>query len=433
MGIVINTLLPSLNAQGQINKNERSYKKSISKLASGYKINKSADDASGLAMSEKMRNKITALDTDSMNCEDGINLLQVADGAMQEINDILQRCTVLAGKAANGTLDDEERQIIQDEIDELHAEIFRIKDNVKFNEKNILQDGDNVVIKGKMPAWADMDADSIADGVLSQNNNGCSASTIDISSFSPADISSSVGTGFHTTCCTCDEFYSIEFTDEPTSSVENSGQNYIYKVGLDGAVDAQDVFNRIQSVTGNPINGHNTALSFDNGVITVYDRRPGQKPDYDNNMGLIGGGSAYQSDRKAIDLSFKIGDTSTSADKLKVNIPSISPRKLGLPNVDVTHQEGASKAIGVYRHAGQIISEARGAIGAYQNRLEHTINNLTQTSENTTESRSRIMDTDMAKESTELAKFSILNQSSQAMLAQANSQPEGILSLIQQQ
>lgn len=437
MGIVINTLLPSLNAQGQINKNERSYKKSIAKLASGYKINKSADDASGLAVSEKMRNKITALDTDSMNCEDGINLLQTADGAMEEINEILQRCTMLAGKAANGTLGKEERRIIRNEIDELHEEIFRIKDSVKFNERKILKtEGDKISINGSLPSWASADTESLSGSVLGGKYNDGSddyvAAVIDISSFSPEDIPDSVGKGFYTTCCTCDNFYSVKFTDSDQSTMKTSGNNYIFEVSLKGVKTPKELYERIKLETAN-LGTHYSEIKYDDGKMYIHDNRKGVKPDPDNNRGLFGGGVAYESSEVIEDLSFKIGDTSTKADKLDIKLPDISARKLGLSNIDVINPDNAMKAIEVYKNAGKVITDARGKIGAYQNRLEHTINTLTQASENTTESRSRIMDTDMAKESTELARFSILSQSSQAMLAQANSQPEGILSLIQQQ
>ena len=133
MGLVVQSNMSSLNVNNKLDKSKSKMQKSMQKLASGCKINRASDDASGFAISEKMRNQITVLDVDIENCEDGNNLIQVADGAMAEVAELLTRCSVLSGKATNGILSDDEREIIQDEIDELHEEIERIQLTTKFN------------------------------------------------------------------------------------------------------------------------------------------------------------------------------------------------------------------------------------------------------------------------------------------------------------
>ena len=237
MGLVINTNTPGIKSSNTLSRNERKAQRSMAKLASGIKINRASDDASGLAISKKMRSQIAVLDVDVENCEDGTNMLQLADGAMAEVGEILIRCAVLAGRATNGILGDDEREIIQDEIDELHEEIDRIYLTTNFNGIQVFGEGSKSDFRGGLPSWMIMDPTSEKAGILGltytdSNGDVFPATYFNIGSFD-GDISSDIGKGFSTTCCGCKNKYCIEFIDDTTSPPYEkigSGQDYLIKV-----------------------------------------------------------------------------------------------------------------------------------------------------------------------------------------------------------
>ena len=289
-----------------------------------------------------------------------------------------------------------------------------------------------------------------------------SASTIDFSGFqgSNAQKKELYGTGFYFTCCTCSNHYSVKFTDNATNSLTTSGDHFIYNVGINNINNADDLLDAIIKATenGNP-NGHFTYLDADKvkGELAIYDDRymdPGDKPaisdpaygvswpnwkycyDYAKagpTWGLFGEGVAYDSsdiiEEGSADITLQVG--AEVGDRIRISLPSISKDLLQISSLDVRTQEGARDAMDAFEHANQYVSKERARMGAYQNRLEHTIRNLENVIENTTMSESAIRDTDMAKEMVEYSNQKILKQSVEAMLAQANKEKEGILQLLQ--
>lgn len=442
MGMVIRTNAPANNAIRQNKKNNKSAALSFEKLATGFKINRAADDASGLAISEGMRAQILQLDTYSDNAENGISLIQTAEGAMSEIADMLHRCVELSVKAANGIYTDNERKIIQEEINQLTTEIDRVSDTAHFNNIMLLS-GPKVevlstqpIIIGGLPPWATLSGNGSLSDKYINGSNTYSAAYLDCSAFtgSTADIQDAVGKGLYTTCCTCDNHYSIEFTNSDKNTMQRSGRHYIYKIGIADCKTADDVYDAILSGTGggNP-NGHYTQMKKEGGKLVIYDERPGQQPYPSLSMGLIDKGVAYDPDDlvKSTGGGMAINVGYNKVGKIYIGLPQISSATLGVGGAGVLDQNSASKSIDMFRDAIDTISIHRGILGALQNRAEHTINNLNVTSENMSASKSRLKDTDMAKEMSEYTKNNILMQASQAMIAQANTQAQSVLQILQ--
>lgn len=275
--------IAALNSYRNLTNNNSAVSKNLEKLSSGYKINRAGDDAAGLAISEKMRAQITGLETAQKNANDGISLVQTAEGALTEVHSMLNRMVELADQSANGTYDDKtDRENLQKEVKSLTDEINRISEGTNFNGINLL------------------------------------------------------------------------------------------------------------------------------------------------NGSLAAAGSGATSG-----LTLQIGDTADPFNQLTVNIANMSAASLGISGINISTQSGATNAISLIKKAINTVSMTRGDLGATQNRLEHTINNLSVTSENMTAAESRIRDVDMAKEMMAYTKNNILVQASQAMLAQANQIPQGVLQLLQ--
>lgn len=490
--IVAHNLL-AMNTQRQFGVNAKNKSKISEKLSSGYRINRAADDAAGLAISEKMRKQIKGLTQASDNAEDGISMVQIADGAMEEIQDMLDRCVQLSVKAANGTLSDSDRRDIQSEINQIRKEIDQIPEKTKFNETYVLKgDGEREVayhdtgeveMTGRMPSWTS--SSSYSDGYMSDtyttdvtctytDSLGASvtdsipikhsAAIIDFSAFdgSPSKIKDLVGNGFYTTCCTCNNHYSVEFTEGSTNDLEKSGNHYIYKIGIDGASTPSDLIDRIISGTGggNP-NNHYTMIAKDGDNLVVYDDRAKNSEssylpsgatspswsDWENKSfntsasktrGKFGPGVAKTVwDKEIVGdypypqvVSLQIGADSSPDNKLEVTLPQISCRKLGINAADVLSIDSATQSIDIFGSAKAIVSQDRSRMGAYQNRLEHTIKNLDNVVENTTASESAIRDTDMVAAMVEYAILNILEQAGTSMMAQANQSNQGVLSLL---
>lgn len=237
----------------------------MQKLSSGFKINRAADDASGLSISEKMKIQITAFDKFDENTEDGVSLVQTAEGAMAEVSEMLQRGFELSAKATNGVLDDDKRKTLQHEVDEIVDEIDRISLTTKFNNIQLLRGKIDIQVTQKfvpkeivmtwkvptystegLPDWAEVDSESadkksLANTYIDDDGNEYYATVLDFSNFTADKISDSLGKGFHTTCCTCDNNYSFEFTDQP-SSLDEIGRHKAYKVDISQAQSAEDIY-----------------------------------------------------------------------------------------------------------------------------------------------------------------------------------------------
>ncbi|MFR4086632.1 MAG: flagellin [Dysosmobacter sp.] len=359
----------AMNAYRNYTNNTSALSKNLEKLSSGYKINRAGDDAAGLAISEKMRAQITGLDKAQDNAKDGISLVQTAEGALTEVHDMLNRMYELAEQSANGTFEDgTDRTQLQKEVDQLKSEIDRIADSANFNGIKLL-DGSM-----KTGTTVNIAADTIS-GTVNQT-----------------DINLTAAGG------------KVNFgnTFKAGDNVTINGVTYTYAsqaTGSDGKTFKD--FTSLKSAAGK------------NGVT-------------------IGGTASAATFAKAgKDLTLQIGDTSEKFNQLQVSINDCHVDALGLTDMKISDQDSAAKALNSIKSAINYVSDVRGTLGATQNRLDHTINNLSVMQENIQDAESTIRDTDVADEMMAYTKNNILIQSAQAMLAQANQVPQGVLQLLQ--
>lgn len=494
--MVIAHNMQAMNANRQYGITTKGLAKTTEKLSSGYKVNRAADDAAGLAISEKMRKQIRGLSQAGANAEDGISMVQIADGAMAEVHEMIDRGLELSVKAANGTLSYTDRCYIQEEIEHLKLEIDGIKERTKFNEIYVLKGELYETAKqvpiglvnsgGTLPAWVQF-GQAQQDGRLSETFTTQTsyivdttvtppvtnttpikhaAASIDFSQLTAANVSQLVGTGVHATCCTCTDYYSIEFVSGTPSEVERSGNHFIYKINIDNVTSGADLVNAIIAGTDNGYpNGHYTKLAADDtnpAKVWIYDDRSKEseaatKPadwtansqwqgwrnkqygiDSTSGRGQFGEGVMREQTKRVVTgyyegyqmLALQIGGETDCDNRMSIKLPLISSSALGLADVDVCSEAGADAAITAFHEAKAYVSENRSRMGAYQNRLEHTINNLNNVVENTTAAESQIRDTDMADEMVKHSKYSILAQAGESMIAQSNQQNQGVLSLI---
>jgi flagellin len=377
----INHNIAALNTHRQLNSASTAQGKSMEKLASGLRINRAGDDAAGLAISEKMRGQIRGLDQASKNAQDGISMISTAEGALNETHDILQRMRELTVQSNNGTNTPEDLGYIQKEVDDLNNEITRIAGKTEFNKQTLL------------------------DGSLgTKAANG----TVTIAALKTAGITAStsgVKTGETLTFTVDDVAKTIKVAGT------NSGTSQTLSLGA-GDVKA----------------GAN--LNFDKIGLTLSfgaDITQANLKTLANTKDITTSGTQ---------LSFQIGANANTT--LDISIGDMQATALGTGNggavatvsaVNVTTQTFTDNLKAIDTAIKQV-SEQRAQLGAWQNRLEHTINNLNTSSENLTSAESRVRDVDMAKEMMNQTKNSILSQAAQAMLAQANQQPQGVLQLL---
>ncbi len=576
MGMVVRTNTMALNAYRQLGMNNSAVSKSLEKLSSGFRINRAGDDAAGLAISEKMKAQITGLETASANAQDGISLIQTAEGNLNEVHSMLNRMVELATKSANGTYTQTERDALQSEVDSLLEEIDRISQSANFNGTNLLDgslankqvatkvelggnitgtksaattgkfiqataisgvrdtgiaagdyvsytvamnDGTSETIKFTWAADENGDIKNLVNDkgeVVHTANAAGTITAADLGTlFKSALEKTSVGDKFTITAAagkltfetkktgSTDEISALgfEYKDstgvngiapaaKPTSGVTEidcevrkaltdgieikasditlyNGKNYedaVFTIngkkfvvmvpdeaganlgagspnmnatqGLGSDVTilvAEDTTNKglttadanfaqniakIAEVTGltvtDAINEASSGGAANTGVA------PGAGIRLSAGAGLTGGG-----------LTLQIGDTADEFNKMRVSIEDMSAKGLKINGLDITTEDSASSSIDKIKAAINTVSSTRADLGALQNRLEHTINNLDVSVENLSAANSRIRDTDMAKEMMNYTKMNVLVQSAQAMLAQANQQPQSVLQLLQ--
>ena len=420
--------IAALNSYRQLGSNNGSVSKNLEKLSSGYRINRAGDDAAGLAISEKMRAQITGLETASKNANDGISLVQTAEGALTEVHSMLNRMTELATQSANGTYQDNvDRENLKKEVDSLKSEIDRISEGTNFNGINLL-DGSLGKTTGKPTTMV---------GIGSTLSN----STV----FSASGASLSVN---NTTTAGVDESQSVGISAGPggsTTKITVTVTNNEDGSAKTTVVDLADVTTITNGTNAGSTLGSATLQAGQTASIDLSSVGLG-RIEFTVNSGqtetaatlatafsggtLITGNGTTTSATVGSGLSLQIGDTGNSFNSLTVSVGSMSSKSLGLDTVDVSTQSGAKAAIKTIKDAINTVSSTRGDLGALQNRLEHTINNLGVTTENMSAAESRIRDVDMAKEMMNYTKNNILVQSSQAMLAQANQLPQGVLQLL---
>ena len=389
MGMVVRSNIMAVNAQRQLGMNNSQVGKALEKLSSGYRINRAGDDASGLAISEKMKAQIKGLDTASLNSQDGISLVQTAEGALTEVHNMLNRMTELATRAANGINEDSNRASLQKEVAKLQEEIDRISEGTNFNNLKLL-DGSQTYAGNKA-----LIGQGTANGVMGLSVEGGNLSTTD--GISVNISGDSVGT------------ISVTLTNGTgvTFATTQTGKGF-YSITAD-----------VSKVTDEKIKARWAGVTINFSV------------DQASTDGNYKAGAQAFTAGKNESMQLQIGDTADSFNQLKVSIGSMSSAALGVDKVDISTQDGAAKAIDIIRNAIDRVSSQRASLGATQNRLEYTINNLDTASENLQSANSRIRDTDMAKMMMEYTKMNVLTQSAQAMLAQANQQPQSVLQLLQ--
>ena len=470
--MVVQHNLQAMNANRMLNITTGAQSKSTEKLSSGYKINRAADDAAGLTISEKMRKQIRGLDQASTNAQDGVSSVQTAEGALTEVHSMLQRMNELAVQASNGTNAESDRQAIQDEIDQLTTEIDRVSETTKFNETYLLK-GEAGTKLINMKAH-----DAGLKGTLTDNGDG--TATFKMDALSSGD-KISIGGKQYTIGSTADEaknlYKNVAVDGSETVTVNGktytvqdtnpkADKNEISKNDLDALVKAGvTVEYKGQSATVITDDGQKGGTATDGvddldpSVITAkkaYELASkellaaNQIGDTENSAKVYVGGTtdavtlANATNEFTINVgqakvanslafSLHVGADADMTNKIQVNIDSMDSASLGIKGLNVKDDSGkaATYAVDAIADAVAKVSSQRSALGAVQNRLEHTIDNLDNVVENTTSAESRIRDTDMAEEMVNYSKNNILAQAGQSMLAQANQSTQGVLSLLQ--
>ena len=433
--MVVQHNMQAANANRMLNVTTSAQSKSTEKLSSGYKINRAADDAAGLSISEKMRKQIKGLDRASTNAQDGVSCVQTAEGALTEVHSMLQRMNELAVQSANGTNSETDRKAIQDEVDQLSKEIDRVSETTKFNETYLLK-GDNGS-NGNTKAFAAGDAIGTVDGVtvkakgttaatLSDNGDvkigtvQLVSSNADITIEKPNDANSKSANVTKVVSDGTNVTVTLKDGTEKTDTVANIKTNY----EIDGTKKGTAIISKA-------LKAENTNAEI-SGTYTGNLDKLAVGADVNAKLAIGSAGtSALSSDTKALILNLHVGADSESTNKISIAIDSMSAKGIGVNGLDVSTEAGATNSIDTIKDAIQKVSSQRSSLGAVQNRLEHTINNLDNVVENTTSAESRIRDTDMAKEMVNYSKNNILAQAGQSMLAQANQSNQGVLSLLQ--
>ena len=434
--MVVQHNLTAMNSNRMLGITTGSQAKSTEKLSSGYKINRAADDAAGLSISEKMRKQIRGLTQASLNAEDGISAVQTAEGALTEVHDMLQRMNELAVKASNGTMSENDRQYIQDEIDQLVDEIDRVSETTKFNETYLLKGDDNS--NGNKKTFAANDVLGTIDGITVAAKGTTAAELTDNAEITlgTVEVKSSDNTNFAIADA------AAQTLAQDVVSVSSDGTNAT--VTLKDGKEVTDTIANIKNKYGIEAKAAGTAtISKDLKAETTNAAITGT---YTGNLDDLAAGAtvtaklaigasgttALSDVNKALILSFQVGADTTPENKIEAALDSMSAAGLGIDGLKVTGKDStnADNAVNTIEAAIQKVSTQRSALGAVQNRLEHTIANLDNVVENTTAAESQIRDTDMATEMVKYSNNNILAQAGQAMLAQANQANQGVLSLL---
>ncbi|MHC1759570.1 MAG: flagellin [Negativicutes bacterium] len=493
--MIINHNMASVNTYGRLSANNAATSKSLEKLSSGLRINRAGDDAAGLAMSEKMRAQIRGLDQASSNSQDAISLIQTAEGALTETHSILQRMRELAVQSSTDTNTADDRSKIQSEIDELAKEITRISNTTEFNTKNLLagglsttfhvganQDQNLRMTVGALDAqslgvasatvnttftntatgistltttspnlnnyYVTSDFDAASAGAVTQSRALGGAGTANVTGFTgSADVTFQVkiGSADGTGKVTSASYTTDGGTTWSAATVDSTGADGIATLA-DGAkiTIATDADNAVADTYTFAATAEKISLGINtlaNGTGTAV----GTSVVVHNNQSSATLGSSSSNQVAGVTFSFatlkgkgaavvgdKITQTVTTSTAAVIGADgTVTTNAVTQKGIDVSTQGAANSAITTIDNAIKTVSAERGKMGAIQNRLEHTINNLDSSSENITAAESRIRDVDMAKEMMNFQKNSILSQAATAMLAQANQQPQTVLQLLQ--
>ena len=511
--MVVQHNLTAMNSNRMLGLTTKTQAKATEKLSSGYKINRAADDAAGLAISEKMRKQIRGLTQASTNAQDGISAVQTAEGALTEVHDMLQRMNELAVKAANGTQSKSDRQAIQSEINALVTEVDRVAITTKFNETYLLKGSKNgevgklefddakTALNGKFVSVIQTSTQSDInegngvinafvteiDGVNIGDGNKGAATTNGFmyggkagTALNAAALQDNTTGGTGVTTIDADTVNKVANSTAIKGamiSVNNTTYYAVYSTaGASDGTNTETEFASVNDVVNvlnefgkkNDSNGDASVKAFasldemmaaikqDLGtdiktISSYYDSKFGATATATpNRLGTAGaidelgnaitatdGGTilkieTFSDMNDAVDLSLHVGADSSSDNKINMNVAMMSARALGINGLDVSGDTStnATAAIDTVAAALQMVSNQRASLGAIQNRLEHTINNLDNVVENTQSAESAIRDTDMATQMVSYSNNQILAQAGQAMLAQSNQANQGVLSLL---
>lgn len=457
--MIINHNLMALNANRMQGINQTNASKAMAKLSSGLRINSAADDAAGLAISEKMKGQISGLNQASSNAQDGISLVQTAEGALNETTSVLQRMRQLAVQASNDTNTADDRKAIQQEVSQLTSQIDTIANTTQFNTKNLLtgnlgistNDGQNI---NQLSMTSDTQA-----GTLTLTSNGTMA-TAATATLATTGGATTVNTSDSLTVVANGKTYNIataagQTYDDLASQMSSiTGLNVTFKAGTGFTFQTKDA-NADQSVsvketTANSLDGTTDFTTATTGTGTNASglAAAGTTFSYSGNQVTVTSGNqkglsfTLQADQGSTTTATVSGKTITTSGALQlqiganqnqtmsISINAMDSSNLGVSGLDVTTQAGAENAITSIDNATKAVSAQRAQLGAYQNRLESTINNLGTASQNLTSAQSQIADVDMAGTMAEYSKDNVLSQAAQSMLYQANQQPQQVLQLL---
>ncbi|WP_313639220.1 flagellin [Paenibacillus sp.] len=428
--MIINHNIAALNTHRQLTANTANTNKNIEKLSSGLRINRAGDDAAGLAISEKMRGQIRGLDQASRNSQDGISLIQTAEGALNETHSILQRMRELSVQSANDTNTSGDRSELQKEMSQLNEEIDRIQSTTQFNTKNLL---DGSMGNAVNTAGANVNQNAaLTGGAATVNTAGAVVPP-------PAVATNTVLTALadkngNSLGITATDKITVSYVKDGTTITNSfdAGTFTLAALGTtDGATTDPNVNALAVTSTGAAAltaTTAGTAGAINGLTITVKDASGNVRTAATNALSSFSETTAATNKRTDGTANFQIG--ANTGQSMNLSIEDMGASALGVKGLQVSTQSQASVAIKVIDQATQKVSSERSKLGAVQNRLEHTINNLGTASENLTAAESRIRDVDMAKEMMSQTKNNILAQAAQAMLAQANQQPQGVLQLL---
>lgn len=485
----INHNIPALRALHQLNKTNTVLDKTMQKLSSGLRINCAADDAAGLAISQKMDTQVRGLHQANRNAMDGISLIQTAEGALNEVHAMLQRIRELAVQVSNGTYDSTDRRAVNDEVVQLQNEIQRISDHIEFNERKLLNgeidrrafpDNEGVVkiislsdtvSPGSYSIEVTADATKAtitgAEGTIDEggsiaesqvgtiNLNGEEVriekgDTADVVFNKLRDLAETIGANLIAYNDNDDgsgnadidggaqqynfgnmhlvfemkEYgseYKLDLNASNSSLLSALGLSTTIKTGSDAQAKITSSADGFSSTATVSTKGNVITVTDINGFEMKFEAQQGAAALPDN-----------PADVKVLDagpLDLQIG--ANEGQFMEIRIQNLSPQALGIDKINLSTSDGAQKAITVVDNAINMISSVRSKLGAYQNRLEHTVANLSVAAENMTASLSRIQDADMAAEMSEYTQKNVISQAGIAMLAQANQRPQQILQLLQ--
>lgn len=387
--MIINHNMNALNAHRNMGVNNTNAGKSMEKLSSGLRINRAGDDAAGLAISEKMRGQIRGLEQSSRNAADGISMIQTAEGALNETTNILQRMRELAVQASNDTNTSSDREEIQKEIDALTQEVDRIANNTEFNTQKL----------------------------LNGNKSGVGGEVVN-----DAVVAKEAKFEFNLDKLATGQKLNIDGSEVEIKAAEAAGGTALEtaikaKIGNDYEVDVNN--KKVVITQKNASDKENIRVTLNGSAVKVKVEEKGVSAKAEEvsegKAHVQVGANAKQS------MSIEIGDMRAEALGIKDDAGN---------SLSVKSAEDANKAIEAFDAALNAVSSQRANLGAVQNRLEYTISNLDNTAENLTSAESTLRDVDMASEMMEYSKNNILNQAAQAMISQANQQPQNVLQLL---